>query len=316
MAKLTSYKIGWTVAAHHTNRESDQTPQRQKLGHIYTHASSFARYDLVRGKHPKQKQNSHENRSQHRQKLARRSIEPTACSGRSLPPIKSVQEQGKTQLYLGGLTRRRRGSDPPSPLLLESSGDASLRARRDKWEREPPAARAGSLFIRARLVGLVCRCWNRVFGCSLQGGERRWEAAMSVCQRSRSRSGDRASQRPLASPGPGQWRRSGRPMGLIIAGGRRPRGRGGAFGAETGARPRRMTGRLGRVGHGRRPWSVWAGWPATEPSSTKLAHEEEEGSRNQPKTTRKLRKANGFVLLAQRLQARHRLSWADGLYDV
>jgi len=134
---------------------------------------------LVRQKHPKQKQNSHENRSQHRQKLARRSIEPTACD-RSLPPIKSVQEQGKTQLYLGGLTRRRRGSDPPSPLLLESSGDASLRARRDKWEREPPAARAGSLFTRARLVGLVCRCWNRVFGCSLQGGERRWEAPMGL----------------------------------------------------------------------------------------------------------------------------------------
>ena len=51
--------------------------------------------------------------------------------------------------------------------------------------------------------------------------------------------------------------------------------------------------------------AAWA-WPATEPSSTKLAHEEEEGSRNQPKTARKMRKAHGFFFpLAQRLQAPH-----------
>jgi hypothetical protein len=46
---------------------------------------------------------------------------------------------------------------------------------------------------------------------------------------------------------------------------------------------------------------VRVGWPATEPSSTKLAHEEEEGSRNQPKSTGKKGPTDLFPL-AQRLQ--------------
>jgi len=188
-----------------------------------------------------------------------------------------------------------KGIGSPGPLLLESSGDASLRARRDKWEREPPAARAGSLFIRARLVGLVCRCWNRVFGCSLQGGERRWEASVYVTARHdgsarASAGGDRASQRPLNLAGAGSMEAQRPPDGI------NHRGRTAAAGAGRSFRCRdRRTSTSGdrAVGECGTRAAAWA-WPATEPSSTKLAHEEEEGSRNQPKTARKMRKARGF----------------------
>ena len=146
-----------------------------------------------------------------------------------------------------------------------------------------------------------------MFGCSLQGGERRWEASVYVTARHdgsarASAGGDRASQRPLNLAGAGSMEAQRPPDGI------NHRGRTAAAGAGRSFRCRdRRTSTSGdrAVGECGTRAAAWA-WPATEPSSTKLAHEEEEGSRNQPKTARKMRKAHGFFFpLAKRLQAPH-----------
>jgi hypothetical protein len=123
-----------------------------------------------------QSRNEHDKKQQNRDekievntdgKLERGSIEPTVYNG-SLPRIESMADQrgggGGHGYTSASLTKPPRGSDR-SPLgswgsVLESSGDASVRAKRETNGRA--AAQVGNLFIRGRLVGLVCRRLGRL----------------------------------------------------------------------------------------------------------------------------------------------------------
>ena len=170
------------------------------------------------------------NRSQHRRE-ARAGTNRTDC----LQPIASsdkigARARGKHGYTSASLTRLRRGSDR-SPLgswgsLLESSGDASVRARRDKWESGSQSWGTGEPLYTSPpgWTGLLLHALAA-------DAQRRWEAACHrVSARHDSSAGERRddpanSSLSLTSPVPAAGSmETQRPPDetKICAGGRRP----------------------------------------------------------------------------------------------
>lgn len=184
-----SCKINWAERSI-TQTEAEISTHRAQTPAIL---SRYAGLRQITAKHSKIHMKIEVNSSM---KVVRRSIEnnlPTSTTDRSFLRSNRCESKGETRLYLGRVDEEAKGIGSPPALCFRRA--PVTRARERDGTNGRAAAKAGgsgSLFIRARLVGLVCRRCGR--GLLAPVGSRHVTARRDGSARDRRRRGDRASQ--------------------------------------------------------------------------------------------------------------------------